>query len=305
MIRHSLLGTRHSLLAALLLVSCAAPYPAQRTFTDIIPKGAKRVAVIGDQQRTSWVEFWKESNTEHARVVMNAMAKKPDALLLLGDHVFWSSSKGDWEFFDEIMQPVHQAGIPVFPLFGNHEYLGNTEVGMQNIQSRFTAARTTWYRWDADSVAYLMLNSNWYDIGQDSTMLQYAWFAEQLRKCDDDVTIRAIVVSSHHPPFTNSSVVHDDQRTRDEFVPLFMNAAKARLWLSGHCHALEMFERDGKRFIVSGGGGGPRQRLLTGVDARYGDKLQLGSVRPLHSLILQRVGDSMHVQVDSLASSND
>ncbi|MBM4179223.1 MAG: hypothetical protein FJ211_07830 [Ignavibacteria bacterium] len=304
MIRPSLLGTRHSLLGTLLLVSCAAPYPAQKAFTDAVPKGAKRVTVIGDQQRTSWVEFWKESNTEHARVVKNAITKKPDALLLLGDHVFWSSSKGDWEFFDEIMQPVHQAGIPVFPLFGNHEYLGNTEVGMQNVQSRFTAARTTWYRWDADSVAYLMLNSNWHDIGQDSTALQHAWFAEQLQKCDDDVTIRVIVVSSHHPPFTNSSVVHDDQRTRDEFVPLFMKTAKGRLWLSGHCHALEFFERNGKKFVVSGGGGGPRQKLFTGTAARYEDQLSGPAIRPLHSLLLQRNGDSMIVTVDSLTNSS-
>lgn len=296
---------RCSLFAALLLVSCVSPYPAKRQFSGVVPQGAKRIAVIGDQQRTSWIEFWKESNTQHAQVVKSAMAQKPDALLLLGDQVFWTSSKGDWEFFDEIMQPVHESGIPVFPLFGNHEYLGNTDVGLQNVQSRFAAARTTWYRWDADSVAYIMLNSNWHTIGQDSTMMQRAWFANQLAACERDVTIRAIVVSSHHPPLTNSSVVHDDMQARDEFVPLFMNTVKGRLWLSGHCHALEMFEQNGKQFIVSGGGGGPRQKLLTGSDARHEDKLSGSRVRPLHSLLLTRKGDSITVTVDSVTSIHD
>ncbi|MFN4986035.1 MAG: metallophosphoesterase family protein [Ignavibacteria bacterium] len=303
-VRYSLFATRCSLFAALLLSSCASPYLAQRQFTNVVPQGAKTIAVIGDQQRTSWLEFWKESNTEHAQVVTNAMLKKPDALLLLGDHVFWSSSKADWQFFDEIMQPVNNAGIPVFPLFGNHEYFGNHDVGLQNIQSRFAAARTTWYRWDADSVAYIMLNSNWHDIGEDSTLLQRSWFEDQLVACENDVTIRAIVVSSHHPPFTNSTVVRDDITARDEFVPLFVRTRKGQLWLSGHCHALEMFEQNGKRFIVSGGGGGPRQKLHTGVDARYQDKLSAGSVRPLHSLVLTRNGDSISVVVDSLTSTH-
>jgi 3',5'-cyclic AMP phosphodiesterase CpdA len=191
----------------------------------------------------------------------------------------------------------------VFPLFGNHEYFGNQDVGLKNMQSRFAAARITWYRWDADSVAYIMLNSNWHDIGEDSTLLQRSWFEEQLAACENDVTIRAIVVSSHHPPFTNSSVVSDDVRTRDEFVPLFVRTRKGQLWLSGHCHALEMFEQNGKRFIVSGGGGGPRQRLLTGIDARYADVFDSGPVRPLHSILLLRVADSIQITVDSLATS--
>lgn len=301
----SLFAAGYSLLATLLLSSCASPYLAQRQFTSVVPQGARRIAVIGDQQRTSWVEFWKESNTEHVRVVSSAMLKKPDVLLLLGDHVFCSSSKADWQFFDEIMQPVHDAGIPVFPLFGNHEYFGNQDVGLQNMQSRFAAARRTWYRWDADSVAYIMLNSNWHNLGEDSTLLQRSWFEEQLAQCDKDVTIRAVVVSSHHPPFTNSTVVHDDAVLRDTYVPLFMNAAKTDLWLSGHCHALEVFERSGKRFVVSGGGGGPRQRLLTGVDARYTDVVGGGPLRPLHSIMLQRHGAHMVVTVDSLSDSVD
>jgi hypothetical protein len=113
------------------------------------------------------------------------------------------------------------------------------------------------------------------------------------------------VVSSHHPPFTNSTVVHDDVISRDEFVPLFLQVRKGQLWLSGHCHAVEMFERDGKRFIVSGGGGGPRQKLATGEYAQYADIRHGGPVRPLNSLMLQRNGDSILVSIDSLLSSPD
>jgi hypothetical protein len=238
-------------------------------------------------------------------VVQRVAEQKPDALILLGDQVFWSTSASDWRFFDDIMQPVHALNIPVFPLFGTHEYMGCGDAGIINMQSRFAAASTTWYRWDADSVAYIMLNSNWSSIGEDSTRMQLEWYTSELQRCEQDVTTRAIVVSSHHPPFTNSTVVHDDVISRDEFVPLFLQVRKGQLWLSGHCHAVEMFERDGKRFIVSGGGGGPRQKLATGEYAQYADILHGGPVRPLNSLMLQRNGDSILVSIDSLLSSPD
>jgi predicted phosphodiesterase len=302
--RCSLLAARCSLLAVL-LVSCAAPHPPHRQFSDQLRQGSKRIAVIGDQQRTSWIEFWKESNTQHAEVVQRVAEQRPDALILLGDQVFWSSSAADWRFFDDIMQPVHALNIPVFPLFGNHEYMGCGDAGIINMQSRFAAASTTWYRWDADSVAYIMLNSNWSSIGEDSTRMQLEWYTSELQRSEQDVTIRAIVVSSHHPPYTNSTVVHDDVISREEFVPLFLQTRKGQLWLSGHCHAIEMFQRNGKRFVVSGGGGGPRQKLNTAEYAQYADILHGGPVRPLHSLMLQRNGDSILVSIDSLLSSPD
>ena len=109
-----------------------------------MPQGSKRIAVIGDQQRTSWIEFWKESNTAHAEVVQRVAEQKPDALILLGDQVFWSTSASDWRFFDDIMQPAHALNIPVFPLFGNHEYMGCGDAGIINMQSRFAAASMEW-----------------------------------------------------------------------------------------------------------------------------------------------------------------
>jgi hypothetical protein len=35
------------------------------------------------------------------------------------------------------------------------------------------------------------------------------------------------------------------------------------LFLSGHSHSYERFQKEGKFFIVSGGGGGPRHKVYT------------------------------------------
>ena len=55
--------------------------------------------------------------------------------------------------------------------------------------------------------------------------------------------------------------------------------------ITGHVHSYERFERDGKAFIVSGGGGGPRAALEVGSDRRHADDLYEGpSLRSFHYL---------------------
>jgi hypothetical protein len=54
--------------------------------------------------------------------------------------------------------------------------------------------------------------------------------------------------------------------------------------ISGHTHAYEHFVEDGKHFIVTGGGGGPRVSLHTGQDQRHRDLFVGPAPRPFHYL---------------------
>ncbi|MBU3700058.1 MAG: hypothetical protein FGM33_08630 [Candidatus Kapabacteria bacterium] len=112
--------------------------------------------------------------------------------------------------------------------------------------------------------------------------------------------MRCIVVCGHHPPFTNSMNVSDDHEVQMNFVPPFLRAGKARLWLSGHSHALEHFRKQGRDFIVAGGGGAPRHKLMADDELRHehvGRPRESRSISPFHSLVLQRQGESIHVKV--------
>jgi hypothetical protein len=60
-------------------------------------------------------------------------------------------------------------------------------------------------------------------------------------------------------------------RSIDAFVPAFFASRKTRAMVTGHAHGYERFERQGKTFIVTGGGGGPRFPLLQGDEQRHGD----------------------------------
>src|SRR6185369_15969603 len=74
-------------LLALALSACTRA-PAPRAFSGRIPAFAEhgRFAVVGDLQRTSALEFWRESNdAERALVVGAIAAERPALLAMTGD----------------------------------------------------------------------------------------------------------------------------------------------------------------------------------------------------------------------------
>jgi hypothetical protein len=117
------------LIFAALLASCASAAPA-RPFASTLPtfRYGERFVVIGDLQRTSLLEFWRESNdAERAQLVRAIAALHPAFLAITGDMVFDGSSNKKWSDFDELCTPIREAGIPVVAAFGNHEYWGGRE----------------------------------------------------------------------------------------------------------------------------------------------------------------------------------
>lgn len=260
-----------------------------------------RVAVVGDLQRTGAIETWRENNDRHRpQIISGILADKPDALVLLGDMVWWGAGEGDWAYFDRLMKPVHDSKIGVLPTLGNHDYYGNDNAAMANIMARWP-----WFRQDGivrvvDSVAWIILNTNADDIGIERMKAHLRWFARSLANADADSSILAIIVCGHHPPYTNSTVVGPAMLIQRNFVPLFVASRKGALWLGGHAHAYERFDVSGRVFVVSGGGGGPRQKLQTGNAARYRDQYAGSAIRPLHHLLVERHGSTLAVTMRPL-----
>lgn len=52
-----------------------------------------------------------------------------------------------------------------------------------------------------------------------------------------------------------------------ELLPVFSRSTKAVVFVSGHVHRYERFTGDGKTYVVTGGGGGPRVEYRVGRDA--------------------------------------
>lgn len=296
------LTTLSAVLVGILLASCATPLKAP-PYPDTLFSLRKHpvVGIIGDTQRTGFIEVWRERNNPQREALLRQIAReRPDALLHLGDMVFYGSYEDDWRYFDDVMSPLRSAGIPIYPVLGNHEYFGTDATMLDYVRERFPDLKDLWYVKVIDSVAYVMLNTNYRDIGMYEMSRQWVWYVHQMDMLKRDPSVLFIVVLGHHPPYTNSTVVDDEDLLQQYFVPAYMLNPKAAVWFSGHSHAYEHFYKDLKHFVVSGGGGGPRQRVLTKEYQQHPDMYDGDMVRPFHYCTVERRDSILHITMRPL-----
>jgi hypothetical protein len=165
---------------------------------------------------------------------------------------------------DAYLQRLRSKGVKVSAALGNHEVLGRSKKGQTKFQQRFPDHVKTGYADTTDSVAVILLNSNFNALSAAERAAQLTWYTHTLQKFDADSSIQFIITGCHHSPFTNSKIVGSSMGVRQTFVPLFLKSRKSRLFLSGHSHNFEHFQQQGKDFFVIGGGGGLHQPLKGG-----------------------------------------
>jgi hypothetical protein len=194
---------------------------------------------------------------------------------------------------DVYLKDLRSKNIPVYAALGNHEVMGQSKKGMRKFQERFPDHVPTGYVQVKDSVAVVMLNSNFGKLTADENAVQTKWYKETLEKLDADPAIHFIISGCHHSPFTNSKIVGASQDVQERFVPLFLASKKSRLFITGHSHNFEHFQKGGKDFLVIGGGGGLHQPLRTGADCMED---MCADYKPaFHYLTVKRCGTQLKV----------
>jgi hypothetical protein len=248
-----------------------------------------RIAVLSDSQDPTFAEPFV------LKMHHNALAREmiyPDILnggfrsvVHLGDMVSLGSSDDTWKSIDGFVDSLRSRGVAFNPIPGNHEYFVFPQSGIRNFESRFPAATTTGYLLRFASVAVVLVNSNLARLTAEELQHQAKWYREALHRLDADTSVKFVIVGTHHSPYTNSTIVSPSQEVDTAFVPGFLAARKTVLFLSGHAHAFEHYQRGGKDFLVIGGGGGLLQPLLIGARRRYADLyVQGGRIRMFHYL---------------------
>jgi predicted phosphodiesterase len=241
--------------------------PFYAGFADI--QAAKNCfTVVGDTQRTSHWEFWRERNDRERKLIIDEIAKREPAFVVhLGDLTTRGGSEKHWYEFDDMHKEFRKKKIPYFPILGNHEFYGSDKKALQNYFERFSHLdQRRWYRFTWKNVGVLVVDSNFPTLTREQIEGQSQWFLDELEKFEKNAEIDLIIVCCHEPPFTNSRVVGPNKEVKVYFVDPFLRSQKARLFFSGHSHSYERFQMDGKFFIVSGGGGGPRHKVI--IDPR-------------------------------------
>lgn len=250
-----------------------------------------------DTQKPMWIEtlfLKKDHNTEATKMLFEAVGKrKPGALFIMGDVVNLGYSNRQWKPMDAYLKNLRENNVAVYAALGNHEVMGQPEKGMSKFQERFPEHSPTGYVQVKDSVAVVLLNSNFGTLSDEGIAVQLKWYKQALQNLEADPAIHFIISGCHHSPFTNSKVVGASKQVQETFVPLFMASKKSRLFITGHSHNFEHFQKDGKDFLVIGGGGGLHQPLRTG-EGCYND-LACDYKPQFHYLSVKRTGHELKV----------
>jgi hypothetical protein len=197
---------------------------------------------------------------------------------------------------DAYLDSLRALGIGVDALRGNHELMFFPEEGERNFLLRFPDASYTGYGRTVDSVAVILLNSNFDNLTPAQADAQQSWYARTLDSLDAEPSVRAVIVSCHHSPYSNSTIVGSSVRVQQRFIPLFVESRKSRVFLSGHAHGFEHFRRSGKDFLVIGGGGGLLHPLDDGTGRTAGDRAP--SPRPrFHYILVRRKAAELDITI--------
>lgn len=248
-----------------------------------------RIYFISDVQAPMWVEkiIGKPYRNEEARdsLFKDLVIQHPENLFLLGDLSMRGSKKTAWKPLDTLLYSLKKLNTSVYAIPGNHEYMGKS-AGMKMFKQRFKTQWLNGYYITLDSITIVMLNSNFKAIDKKELSKQLAWYKSVMDSLETNQSVKAIIVCTHHAPYSNSKVVGSSKPVQEMILPAFEKSQKSKLFISGHSHNLEYFYNNaGKHFLVIGGGGGIAQPLKN-EDKRENHDLINQNEKPLYFYLI-------------------
>jgi predicted phosphodiesterase len=191
-------------------------------------------------------------------VIERVIAEDPDFVVHLGDMVSCGNAH-QWAIFDLFEGNIRNAGIPFYPVLGNHEYRSlmerypkDPEKQLCHYFKRFPfLKRSRWYEIANESFSLLVLDTGT-DFSEGSAQL--AWLRQKLGERKNGYCFVAL----HYPPHTRSGHGREmEKRLADIFESTNTLVRNPDIVFAGHVHNYERYRYGGVNYIVSGGGGAP------------------------------------------------
>ena len=213
-------------------------------------------------------------------------------LLSTGDLVWWGRQGGkpsdnpywtlvDKDVLERLPQPdkeMQQAGLDgrVFPAVGNHEVWDDSDVegllaSFPYLKKFGVSDKQLIYKFDFQDVRFIFLWTGKYDYrepsGWGATRPAYEEQMTQLKSWLDDAKskgIKKVFISFHAPAFCRAGMgpIPETQNPHKTI------AAYAKdldiVVFNGHVHTTELFQADGVKYFVLGGGGAEQDPILPG-----------------------------------------
>ncbi|MEI6265309.1 MAG: metallophosphoesterase [Sphingobacteriia bacterium] len=281
----------------ILLISSWSSQSSAITQQNELDTTAHLIALVSDTQAPLGVEkiYLKSNNNTLAtkKIFENIVQQKPTNLFILGDVVSIGSKEKKWKEMDGYLTNLRSQGTVVTALLGNHDVMLDTKKGENAFKKRFPDEVNTGFYKIIDSIGFVLLNSNFKKLSKEQLAAQDLFYANTLNQLDKDSTVKMVIVTCHHAPYSNSKIVGSNTNVQEKLIPLFIQSKKAKLFITGHAHDFEHFNIEGKDFLTIGGGGGIHQPLRKKEDRRIA--LSDGYEPEFHYLTVQRIKNELSI----------
>jgi len=225
-------------------------------------------------------------------VVKDVQSGRARFILNTGDMVWWGkqgnkpSENPYWKLVNEdvlkqLPPPDDQmkaAGLPgrVFPAVGNHEVWDDSDVegllgAFPYLKQLGVSDKQLIYKFDFDGARFIFLWTGKYDYRSptawDATRPAYEEQMTQLKKWLDEAKAagtKKVFVAFHNPTFCRAGMgaIPEPQNPHK----IFASYAKDLdiVVFNGHVHTTELYEVDGVKYLLLGGGGAEQDPILPG-----------------------------------------
>jgi hypothetical protein len=225
-------------------------------------------------------------------IVKDVQGGRARFILNTGDMVWWGKQGGTpsenpyWKLvYEDVLKqlPVpdgqmRAAGLPgrVFPAVGNHEVWEDSDV--QGLLGAFpylkqfgVSDKRLIYKFDFNGVRFIFLWTGKYDYrtpsSWEATRPAYEEQMNELKKWLDEAKAagtRKVFVSFHAPAFARSGMGAIPESQNPHKVLASYAKDLEIVVFNGHVHTTELYEVDGVKYLLLGGGGAEQDPILPG-----------------------------------------
>jgi len=225
-------------------------------------------------------------------VVKDVQSGRAKFVLNTGDMVWWGkqgnkpSDNPYWKLVNEdvlkkLPSPDDQmrtAGLPgrVFPAVGNHEVWEDSDVeglltAFPYLKKFGVSDKQLTYKFDYDDTRFIFLWTGKYDYRSpsawDATRPVYEEQMKQLKVWLDEAKAagtKKVFIAFHNPAFARSGMgaIPEDQNPHKTIASYAKDLDI--VVFNGHVHTTELYEVDGVKYLLLGGGGAEQDPILPG-----------------------------------------
>jgi Calcineurin-like phosphoesterase len=225
-------------------------------------------------------------------VVANIQSGRARFIVNTGDLVWWGkqgnkpSDNPYWKLVNEEVlkqlpkpdREMEKAGLPgrVFPAVGNHEVWDDSDVeGLLNafpyLKKFGVSDKQLIYKFDYKGVRFIFLWTGKYDYrdpsGWGATRPAYDQQMKQLQQWLDEAKAngtKKVFISFHAPAFCRAGMGAIPEAQNPHKVIAAYAKDLDIVVFNGHVHTTELYEVDGVKYLVLGGGGAEQDPILPG-----------------------------------------